>query len=383
MRERAAVSTDPTPVAEIEGRMPSLLDVLRTRAMIRLGYMTVVGASVAAGALMGVPLLAPILGVAGAGMAWLRSRPGNFDETLRYAPVADSEDLFPNLHANMRALSQRLGLKKPPRLTMPTEQPGTNIIAAAMGTSRASAVIIAPRLVAGMHPRELNAVMAHELAHIKYGDTQSQGLIGGMRFATGILWLGALGATALSVTGLVAAPGIGVLAGVFAARVLTVAGDKLVSRGHEWRCDQTAVRVTKDPVALASGLQRLHEHSMLAAGLPAGLERDPGHRKSFLHSLIRTFSTHPPIWRRVKALTGKPEVEPLPLQSPIDETPITALLPGLRHRKDGLPPGLDGAVFRLSILRHGPLGRGPHHPPDPPRTRHLLPRRAVAPTLRP
>lgn len=365
------VAVDDAQPSEPTGRMPGWTDWLKSRAMIYGGYAGVIGGSVAAGALLGMPLVAPIVGVLGLAKAYSFTRPKVFRAALAdAADVEAADDVFPNVQAIAAQLSRQLKLKSVPQLQMPIAGRRRNIEIGSLGTSGASVVVVPPRLVRNMPQREIRAIMGHELAHIAYGDTRSRGLLSAMRFASGMLWMGALGASVLGLTGLIAGPGLPVLAGVFAARAVTVLADKLVDRGQEWRCDQVATKLTRDPVALASGLQRLHDHDLMINGFAPGSDPYAGH--GLLSRLIRSIATHPPVWKRVKALTGKPEIEPLPMDTnPIDSHPVSDLLPGLRQRGDGMPLGMDrpGTMSLEDALRRAgvtivsyPAGR-PRVPP--------------------
>jgi heat shock protein HtpX len=76
-----------------------------------------------------------------------------------------------------------------------------------------------------------------------------------------------------------------------------------ISRTREFQADATAARLTKKPSGLASALERLH-----AAAERIPLEANPATSHLFIvnplsgRSLLRFFSTHPPVEERVKRL---------------------------------------------------------------------------------
>lgn len=125
-------------------------------------------------------------------------------------------------------------------------------------------VAISPKLVESLSPEEVEAVLAHELSHIKNRDSTAKGLA---RLAR--------------------------LAFIFDPVVHLV--EAAVHRERELLADKTAVRYTKKPLALASALIRVHAFPNsstpeFGAGLFVG-----GKRKGL-------FSLYPDFERRIELL---------------------------------------------------------------------------------
>ncbi len=125
-------------------------------------------------------------------------------------------------------------------------------------------VAVSPKLVESLSPEEVEAVMAHELSHIKNRDSTAKGLARLARLA-------------------------------FSFDPVVHLVEAAVHRERELLADKTAVHYTRKPLALASALIRVHSfpHSSppeLGAGLFVG-----GKRKGLL-------SLYPDFERRIQLL---------------------------------------------------------------------------------
>lgn len=194
----------------------------------------------------------------------------------------------PGLHAMVAELSARAGLASPPRLWL---LPQRHLQALAAGTSAAPGIGVTRALVEALPPRELAAVLAHEVSHIRHGDLFVMRLASVQATATramaqaGLLvalfaGLGAIGAHPLVPALLILSP--------LVADLLTLS----LSRSREFLADAGAAELTGDPEALASALARLEriqgdDFERLAARGPAWL---------------RWFRTHPTVSQRIAAL---------------------------------------------------------------------------------
>jgi heat shock protein HtpX len=85
-----------------------------------------------------------------------------------------------------------------------------------------------------------------------------------------------------------------------------------ISRSREYLADETAARLTGDPVGLASGLKRL---SAAAAAVP-GDTAEPATASLFIVNpfagagmLLNLFSTHPPAEQRIARLLAMAGLE--------------------------------------------------------------------------
>lgn len=134
--------------------------------------------------------------------------------------------------------------------------PSSKTNALSLGDRNEAAILITEGALGRLRRDELQAVVAHEMAHVAYGDSRLK------FFTTNILNTFTLWDPSLVK--------LGCKTGVFSLPVLIVAFilspllwilHRLLSLGisqhREWRADATAVEYSRDPVALASGLYKL------------------------------------------------------------------------------------------------------------------------------
>ncbi|GBD42810.1 Protease HtpX [bacterium HR40] len=209
----------------------------------------------------------------------------------------------PDLWSLVGELARRAGLPMP-RLYL-IEAPQPNAFATGRTPERA-AVAVTSGLLAALDRRELAAVIAHELAHIRNRDTLTMTvaatLAGAIAFLANVFWLfggssdqrnhplGAIGTLLM----LVLAP--------LAATLLQLA----ISRAREYEADREGARICGDPAALASALARIEalaSHSLLPTA-----ETHPATAPLFIvhplvgSSLSALFRTHPPTEERIRRL---------------------------------------------------------------------------------
>ena len=171
---------------------------------------------------------------------------------------------------------------------------------------RHAAVAVTRGLLELLDARELRGVLAHELAHVANRDTLVATVAAGLAGALSHL------AHVLAFAGL-AGPrdgeDDGAPAGGFLAVLLAPLGATLVqlgiSRSREYLADETGARLTGDPLALASALEKLHG---AAEAVPA--QPEPATASLFIVNplagvggrLLGLFSTHPPAEERIRRL---------------------------------------------------------------------------------
>jgi heat shock protein HtpX len=209
----------------------------------------------------------------------------------------------PELVGLVRSLSQRARLPMPKVWIVPS--PAPNAFATGRNPEHA-AVAVTEGLLQIMNRDQLEGVLAHELGHVMNRDTLISavaatlaGVI--MMLANMARWAAFFGGgrddedRGGGVVGLLA---MAVLAPI-AALLIQMA----ISRTREFLADATAAHLTKKPLALASALERLQ---MAAERIP--LDANPATSHLFIvnplsgRSLLRLFSTHPPVEERVKRL---------------------------------------------------------------------------------
>jgi heat shock protein HtpX len=189
-------------------------------------------------------------------------------------------------------------------------------------TRQTAAVTVTRGLMDALDDRELSAVIAHELAHIRNGDARlgviAAVFVGVITLVTDPVW-NALrysrwrgGSSSRSSSSSSSRRDGGGNAGVMLALIaiaiviaalahlLAIVLRMALSRNREYLADAGAVEMTGDADAMASALRKVAQRG--------GLERVPAQvRALFLHDALLTrggswFATHPPIGERVAAL---------------------------------------------------------------------------------
>jgi heat shock protein HtpX len=190
-------------------------------------------------------------------------------------------------------LGARAGLPRPPSLYW---QPTAAVRAFSVGDATDPALALSEGALRVLPPRELRAVLAHEVAHLAAGDTRLLLLAETLgRVAQAVALVGLLAALmAAVVAGEAALPAPALLALALtplAARLLTLG----LSRRREFAADAAAARLTGDPEGLARAL--------------ATIERLARRRWGHLHvraaqSVPPALRTHPPTEERIARLLG-------------------------------------------------------------------------------
>jgi heat shock protein HtpX len=211
----------------------------------------------------------------------------------------------PRLHEAVEELSARAGIPKPRVFLI--DEPHAN--AFATGRNPEHAVVAVTRgILAILDPRELRGVLAHELAHVANRDilvaSVAAALAGAIsNLANALMFAGLFGRS--DEDGEEGGAGGGLLMMLVApiAATLVQLG---ISRSREYLADESGARISGDPLALASALEKLHRGAeVVPSGVPA-----PATASLFIVNpfggvvggLARLFSTHPPAEERIRRL---------------------------------------------------------------------------------
>jgi len=217
-------------------------------------------------------------------------------------PVSESE--APELYSIVRRLCQRAGLPVPRLYLCPSPQP--NAFATGRDPSH-SAVAVTSGLLKLLGRSEIEGVLAHEIAHIKNRDvllgTLAATLAGAITMVAHMIQWGAYFGMGRGEDEEGAGSFIGMLVMAVLAPIAAMIIQMAISRSREYLADETGARIAGSPSGLASALLKLEEASRL---IP--MQVNPAASHLFIvnplsgESLMRLFSTHPPIAERVKRL---------------------------------------------------------------------------------
>jgi heat shock protein HtpX len=213
---------------------------------------------------------------------------------------------MPNLHTIVSSLSQREQMPMPALYVIDSPQPN----AFATGRSpKKSAVAVTTGIVELLDHRELEGVLAHELAHVRNRDvliaTVAATIAAALSFLARIaFWTGMgrrRGNNAITmVIGLAA-----MILAPIAAAVIQMA----ISRSREFEADHDGAESTGSPLALASALEKISvgtaQHvmdvnpavSQLFIADPLKAVKGGRQRRT-----RKMFSTHPPVHERIERL---------------------------------------------------------------------------------
>ena len=211
----------------------------------------------------------------------------------------------PELYAMVQDLAARADLPMPRLYIIPEEAPN----AFATGRNpRNGVVAVTEGLLRVLDRREVAAVIAHELGHIKNRDTLIMAIAatcaGALSMLANAAMFGSLfGANQSSEDEEGGNPLAGLL-GVIIAPIAATLVQMSISRAREFLADEAAARYTGTPLALAGALRKIEAWSRevpMHAGSPATAHL-------FIHNpfsaggLANLFSTHPPTEQRVARL---------------------------------------------------------------------------------
>ncbi len=209
----------------------------------------------------------------------------------------------PRLYNAVENLSITTGLPMPKVYIIKDSAPN----AFASGRDPKNSIVAATTgLLDIMDDKELTAVMAHEMSHVKNYDIRVSLIVFGLTCAIGMLADFAsrmifygdrrrdeerspVGAIIMIVTSIL-------------APILASIAQMAVSREREYLADASAVNITRYPEGMISALKKLQSHSQPMKSQNSAAEAmyiNNPLRKGFFNNL---FSTHPPIEKRIERL---------------------------------------------------------------------------------
>jgi heat shock protein HtpX len=217
------------------------------------------------------------------------------------AKIVDEQE-YPELHAMVGRLAARADLPKPRVAVMPSPVPN----AFATGRSpRAAVVAVTDSIMRILSKDELEAVLAHELSHIKNRDVLTMTIASFLSMLAFIVMRWTFFASAF---GRQRESGAVIVAFIVSIIVWIVSTLLLraLSRYREFAADRGSAYITNSPRSLILALNKI---SGRMDQIPAQKKEEVEGANAFFiipaisgRSLMDLFSTHPPLEKRVAAL---------------------------------------------------------------------------------
>jgi heat shock protein HtpX len=216
-----------------------------------------------------------------------------------------TQEQYPDVYAMVQELTQIMRIPMPSLFII--NRNVANAFATGRNPSHAS-VAVTQGILSILQPYELRAVLAHELAHIKNRDILVGTIAAMFASIIGYLayWLRSSVLWGQHKKEKSSNPVIIIVLTILVPFVATLI-QLAISRSREYLADESGALCCKDPLALASALEKLHNH------VPhAHFDADETHKASTAHlfivypflsnNFLSWFSTHPPMSARIKRL---------------------------------------------------------------------------------
>jgi heat shock protein HtpX len=268
--------------------------------LVLLGLLYAVFAAVLLTAGAGIGIMVVVIGGLALGQLFLSDKLG----LAAMGAKEVSPEEAPGLHAMIERLCIQADLPKPKIAVADHPMPN----AFAMGRSQKKAVVcVTTGLMQTLEPHELEAVLAHELTHVKNHDVMIMTIASFFATVASLiaqlgLWFGGWGGDSDD-----GAPAfIVVLLVSFVVWIVSFFLMLALSRYREYSADRGSALITGRPSALASALmhisdsmQRVPDQDLRAVGKMSAFFIVPPSVKS---SVATLFMDHPPTEKRIEAL---------------------------------------------------------------------------------
>ncbi len=217
------------------------------------------------------------------------------------------QNKYENVYEMVEEMCHRANMPMPKLWYLPTEM--ANAFATGRNPQHAS-VAVTQGILDVLDESELRGVLAHELSHVKNRDILVATVAASLAMAIGYLadmirWTAFFGGSGrdrnnrgnVFVTIFIA------MLMPFAAMLIQLA----ISRSREYLADESGAKISDDPLALASALEKLHFNAKTRHAKPRSNAEGVLASLFILNpfsseSLFKLFSTHPPMKKRIEKL---------------------------------------------------------------------------------
>jgi heat shock protein HtpX len=210
---------------------------------------------------------------------------------------------LPVVQRIVRKLATQANIPMPKLYLLPSESP--NAFATGRNPQHA-AVAVTEGILRIMDERELEGVLAHELSHVLNRDilisTIAATVAGAISMLANMAQWGMMFGGSRDEEGRSSNP-IALLATIILAPLAAMLIQMAVSRSREYQADASGAKLTHDPNALASALDKLGQATKM---IP--MDANPATAHLFIvnplngRALMNLFSTHPPLEDRIERL---------------------------------------------------------------------------------
>lgn len=213
-----------------------------------------------------------------------------------------TEESAPKFYELVKRLTENANLPMPKVYIIDDQTP--NAFATGRNPEHA-AVCATTGILQGLNNDELAGVLSHELAHVKHRDILT-GTIAATLVGT-ITFIAQMAGWAMMFTGRAGSRDDDGLAGLFLILLSPIAATLLqlaISRSREFAADEGGAKISGQPLALASALQKISGANQIKPVNNVG----PATAHMFIVNPLRgggvmkLFSTHPPVEERIKRL---------------------------------------------------------------------------------
>jgi heat shock protein HtpX len=235
------------------------------------------------------------------------------------APVDENDPKYRQLVNVVEEMAIAAGVPKPKIAIVPDPDP--NAFATGLTPERAT-IAVTEGLVARLNREELQAVVAHEMGHIRNMDIRLMTIVAALigtvllisEFGTRMMRFGGVRSGSRK-SGKNSGGGMAIvmvlwIVAIVLAPIISQLLAMAVSRQREFLADASAAELTRNPLALAAALEKIDDAVEPTKAIKKGtahlciadpLGRPANEREGTLADL---FATHPPIGKRVALLRG-------------------------------------------------------------------------------